>query len=146
MIQITVYGWPAPQGSKKFVGIHGGKGIMIESSKAVKPWRDAVMNAALDRRLAMDSGPLDGPLSVEMVFTLRKPASAPKKRRSYPDKKPDLSKLVRSTEDALTNAHIWEDDARVVSCLSRKVFPGEDPDALQVPGAVIRIRSAQEVA
>lgn len=140
MITITVYGQPAPQGSKKFMGIKGGKGIMVESSKAVKPWREAVLNAALDRRLEMDSGPLRGPLSVEMIFTLRKPASAPKKRKSYPDKKPDLSKLVRSTEDALTNSCIWEDDARVISCLARKVFPDEDPDALSALGAIIRIR------
>jgi crossover junction endodeoxyribonuclease RusA len=75
-----------------------------------------------------------------MIFTLPKPKSAPKRRRTWPDKKPDLSKLVRSTEDSLTEVAAWEDDARVVRCLALKVFPGEHPDALGVPGAVIRIR------
>jgi hypothetical protein len=45
-----------------------------------------------------------------------------------------------STEDALTDAGVWEDDSRVVEYKRlAKVFPGEDVDALDVPGAVIRI-------
>lgn len=137
MIEIRVYGTPGPQGSKKLVGRDGkGRGILVESSAKVKPWREAVKHAALEaaERLA-------GPVTVEMVFTLRKPKSAPKRRITYPDRKPDLSKLIRSTEDALTDSGIWEDDARVVSCLARKVFPGEDADALNAPGAVIRIEN-----
>jgi crossover junction endodeoxyribonuclease RusA len=83
-----------------------------------------------------------GPVSVEMIFTLPKPKSAPKLRKTMPDRKPDLSKLVRSTEDALTDAGAWEDDARVVECRSAKRYPGEGPDALDVPGCVIRITEA----
>jgi crossover junction endodeoxyribonuclease RusA len=142
VLEITVYGSPAPQGSKRFVGhAKSGRGILIESSKAVKPWREAVKFAAIVARVARGSAgfALRGPLSVEMVFTLPKPKSAPKSRKTYPDRKPDLSKLVRSTEDALTDAAIWEDDARVVSCMARKVFPGEDPASLGLPGALIRI-------
>jgi len=52
---------------------------------------------------------------------------------------PDLSKLVRSTEDALTEAGIWKDDARVVECFASKRYPNEGPDALDVPGCVIEI-------
>src|ERR1035441_4214633 len=46
----------------------------------------------------------------------------------------NLSKLVRSTEDALTDAGAWDDDARIVECRSGKRYPGEGPDALDVPG------------
>ena len=141
MITITVYGSPAPQGSKKFIGMKGGRGLMIESSKAVKPWREAVKSAALDAMHDRAGQGIRGPVAVEMTFTLPKPKSAPKRMRTWPDRKPDVSKLVRSTEDALTDAGIWEDDARVVDCHSRKVFPGEHPDALRVPGAVIRVTS-----
>jgi Holliday junction resolvase RusA-like endonuclease len=54
---------------------------------------------------------------------------------------PDLSKLIRSTEDALTDAGVWTDDARVVAYHQpRKVYAGSaDPDALHTPGAVIRV-------
>jgi Holliday junction resolvase RusA-like endonuclease len=143
VIEIVVYGTPAPQGSKKFVGTtKAGRGLLVESSKKVKPWRMDVKAAAEAVRAAK---PLDGPLVVSMVFTLPKPASAPKRRRTWPDRKPDLSKLVRSTEDALTDAGLWADDARVVEYARlAKVFPGEDVDALSAPGVLVRIRR-QEV-
>ena len=135
LLTITAYGQPAPQGSKR----HVGGGVMIESSKAVKPWREAVKSAALDVR-GPGWVPIDAPLAVSMVFTMPKPASAPKRRRTWPMRTPDLSKLIRSTEDALTDAGIWRDDARVVSYeRTTKVYPGEGEDSLTSPGVVIRI-------
>lgn len=136
-IAITAYGRPAPQGSKR----HVGNGVMREMSKYVAPWREDVRHAALNVIAATPGWvPLDGPLLVEMVFTMRKPASAPKRRRTWPQSAPDLSKLLRSTEDALTSAGVWRDDSRVVEYKrAAKVFPGEDRDALSAPGAVIRV-------
>jgi Holliday junction resolvase RusA-like endonuclease len=130
--EFVIYGSPAPQGSKR----HLGNGVMVESCKRVKPWRESVKWTALQARGT--NAPLDGPLRCTMVFTLPKPRSAPKRRRTWPDKKPDLSKLVRSTEDALTESGIILDDARIVDFgATRKVFPNEDPDALDAPGAKI---------
>ena len=147
---ITVYGSPAPQGSKRFVGVKGGRGVMIESSKSVKPWREAVKFAALEALEEIDignhpqfQGKMVGPINVHMAFTVPKPKSAPKRLRTWPDRKPDLSKLVRSTEDALTDAGVWEDDARIVRCVASKVYPGEGVDALHIPGAVIRIEAVE---
>lgn len=144
MIEIIVYGIPAPQGSKKFVGMaKSGRGILVESSKKVRPWRQDVKAAALQMRGG--AMPIDAPVSVRMVFTMPKPASAPKTRRTYPMRMPDLSKLARSTEDALTDAGIWADDARVVEYERlAKVYPGEDPEALESPGVRIVIRLAGE--
>ncbi len=139
MITIVVYGTPAPQGSKRFVGhAKNGRGLMIESSKKVKPWREAVKWAAIGRPVSM-RGMLLGAVHVDMTFTVAKPMSAPKRKASYPDRKPDLSKLIRSTEDALTDAGVWEDDARVISCMARKVYPNEGIDSMESPGAIIRI-------
>lgn len=82
---------------------------------------------------------LDQPLAAVMVFTMPKPVSAPRTRRTWPMRMPDLSKLCRSTEDALTKL-VWADDARVVEYRRlAKVYPCEDVDALDVTGAVIRI-------
>ena len=137
---IEVFGIPGPQGSKRFVGVRGGRGLMIESSAKVKPWREAVKWAA---REAMDradiTAPLDGALRVRMVFTLPKPKSAPKTRVTFPDRKPDGSKLQRSTEDALTDAGVWTDDARVVEWIGAKRYPGEGDGALSAPGVLITI-------
>lgn len=149
-MEIRVYGTPGPQGSKKFVGLaKSGRGILVESSAKVKVWRQDVKAAALEAleeySLSIEhhcNGAIPGAVEVEMIFTMPKPKSAPKNRRTWPSTRPDLSKLVRSTEDALTEAGVWEDDARIVRCISQKVFPGEHPDALRVPGAVIRITAS----
>lgn len=147
-ISIKVIGLPAPQGSKRFVGVRAGRGIMVESSAKVKPWREAVKWAAYEARAVHDMARAEGapvqvpgPVEAVMVFTMPRPKSA--KKGARPSKKPDLSKLIRSTEDALTDAGVWEDDARVVTCWARKVYPGTHPDALDVPGAVIRISEAE---
>lgn len=143
-VSITVYGSPAPQGSKKFVGMTGGHGVMVESSKKVKPWRQDVKAAA--EAVRNGSAALDGPLTVRMVFTLPKPASSPKRRRTWPCRKPDLSKLARSTEDALVDAGLLADDARIVEYERlAKVFPGEDAESLEAPGVRIQIRNHQEL-
>jgi Holliday junction resolvase RusA-like endonuclease len=150
VVTITVYGVPAPQGSKKFVGVHAGRGVMVESSKKVKPWRVAV-KAAFEawiayRRSLRAFEVMDGPLALQIVFTLPAPKSLPKRTASHPSKTPDLSKLIRSTEDAITNAGLWADDARVIEVRARKTYPkdiiGSHIDALNRPGAVITIESA----
>lgn len=145
MLTIVVYGSPAPQGSKKFVGMAGGHGMMVESSKKVKPWRQDVKAEALKVRAG--AAPLDGPLSVRMVFTVPKPANSPKRRQTFPMRKPDLSKLVRSTEDALVDAGLIADDARIVEyARAAKVFPGEDHEALEAPGVRIEISRILTIA
>lgn len=144
-LTVTVRGHrPAPQGSKR----HIGHGRMVEQSKRVKPWREAVRDAA---RAAMQPEPfgelvsrrppLDGPLSVDAVFTVVKPASAPKRRITWPITRHsgDLDKILRSTFDALTDGWAIADDSRIVEVTACKVYPGEGPDALGEPGAVIRI-------
>lgn len=124
---ITVIGDPGPQGSKR----HVGNGRMIESSAKVKPWREAVIWAVRESAFNM----ITGPVGVAMVFTLKRPASAPK-RQTSPHRKPDIDKLCRSTLDALVMAGVIEDDARVVYMMASKVFP-DKPSA--VPGCFIKI-------
>ena len=135
---IIVRGLPAPQGSKR----HIGKGVMVESSKNVKPWREAVKQAVLDacgidNHTTQGAPCVTGPIDVQMIFTMPRPKSA--KVGARPGSRPDLSKLIRSTEDALTDVGAWEDDARVVRVVAMKVFTGQHGDSLPVPGAVIRI-------
>ncbi len=144
-IRIVVYGSPAPQGSKSFKGLaKSGRAILTESSKKVRPWRQDVKLAAKQVRAELGLPLLDEPLLVRMIFTLHKPTSAPKRRQVFPSKIPDLSKLVRSTEDALTDAGIWRDDALVIECAAAKRYPGEGADSLDAPGCVIEILTVAE--
>jgi Holliday junction resolvase RusA-like endonuclease len=135
-LAICVFGAPAPQGSKR----HLGKGVMVESSKKVKPWREAVKHAAVEVRGRMPA--MTGPVHVTVCFTVAKPASAPKTRVTYPSKRPDLDKLLRSTFDALGDAGCWLDDGQVISVTAHKAYPNEAANALDTPGARIWITSA----
>lgn len=135
----VAYGTPAPQGSKR----HVGHGVMVESSAKVKPWRTDVKEAALAAKAA-GAPLLDGPLAVRIVFTLHRPKSAPR-RRQHPDTYPDLSKLLRSTEDAITGV-LWADDARVVDVTRlAKVWPGCDYESLPMPGVLVMAAPVEHV-
>ena len=133
----TVIGLPAPQGSKKFVGVRAGRGIMIESSKNVKPWRDSVTCAAMEA--GHGGAALDCPCSLRVAFYLPRPKSA--KKETSPRRKPDLDKLLRCTMDALTAAGIWADDSRVVSVIATKSFA--DLWGHRVPGAAITVETTR---
>lgn len=135
MIQLTVFGVPGPQGSKK----HVGRGVMIESSKKVKPWREAIKWAFLERYGQVDRPVVRGPVALYVTFFLARSKSV---KRKLPSVRPDLSKLVRSTEDALTEIGAWQDDACVVDTMSRKRYAGPQA-ALSSPGALIHIVEAE---
>lgn len=134
---VTVAGTPAPQGSKNAYQ-RGSRIVLVESSRKVKPWRAVVAAAA--RVAHGDREPLDGPLEASMVFTFARPPSA--RRRPYPSVSPDLSKLLRATEDALdVDAGVITNDARIVSYrrLGKFYVDTPAPDVLPYPGAVIRL-------
>lgn len=151
VVTITVHGHPAPQGSKSaFRNQHTGRIQQVESSKRVKPWRQDVKHAALDTIDNLPGWtPLDGPLAVAMTFTFARPKghwrtgrNAHLLRPSAPARPhgiPDLSKLARSTEDALTGI-VWADDARIVTeQLAKHYAASPDVDVLDRPGAVIHV-------
>lgn len=127
---VRVYGEPAPQGSKSFKGTFrdkGGRqrGIMVESSKKVAPWRDSVALAVVNANML--AGLLfDGPVRLTVRFLMPRGKSEPKKTRPH-TRAPDLSKLVRATEDAITTSGAWRDDAQVVELVAIKetAEPGE---------------------
>ncbi|MDX3672779.1 RusA family crossover junction endodeoxyribonuclease [Streptomyces europaeiscabiei] len=146
---LTVYGIPGPQGSKKVRGKRRtttGKLVpnLVESSKKVKPWREAVHDAAKVQILRQRGRfvKLDGPLEAAMFFTLPAPKTMPKGRVAA-TVYPDLSKLLRSTEDALTTAGVWADDARVIGYRDlRKTYTRLGPHALTRPGVILHIWKA----
>lgn len=101
-----VPGHPAPQGSKR----HVGNGVMIESSKRVKPWRQDVREAAMASTVHFPKGT---PVRMSLTFVMPRPKTMPK-GRTEPVTTPDLDKLIRAVLDALTSASLYDDDAQVV--------------------------------
>lgn len=131
VVELFVAGRPAPQGSKR----HVGKGVMIESSKAVGPWRTVVAWTAAQ---AHRGAPADGALAVHVEFVMPRPARLPKRLPTPPHtSKPDTDKLLRAVGDALT-AVVWRDDSQVVDLHGVKRYAELD----EQPGARIRVVAA----
>ena len=156
MIRLQVYGQPAPQGSKSaFRNKHTGRIQQVESSKAVKPWRQDVRAAAEDA-LPGDYAPLTGPLAVQLVFTFPRPQGHWRTGRNahllrdhapaYPaGSRNDLDKLCRAVLDAVTSSGLWGDDGQVVHLDAWKVYVGH-PDGLDRPGCLITIADVEGAA
>lgn len=142
-LKIAVYGTPKPKGSLK----HIGRGRLVEQVAGSKPWRIAVADAARVAMLPDDADatvplpPFEGPLRVEITSTVAKPKSAPKRRVTWPVTRSsgDVDKHARNVLDALADAEVYGDDSQVLEVTSRKTYPGGHRDALDQPGAVIRI-------
>ena len=133
-IEFEVLGNPAPQGSKR----HVGRGIMVESSKALKPWRDSVAQAAQDVARELDlAAPLDLPLKMGVVFRFHMPTSRRKAVREAgvapKTSAPDLDKLVRAVGDALKIGGLIRDDALIWGLEATKV------EVMGWTGAIIRL-------
>jgi crossover junction endodeoxyribonuclease RusA len=135
MLTFTVAGMPpAPQGSKR----HVGNGRMIESSTQVKPWRYLVQQAAV----ATQQPTITGPVSLSCVFLFPRPKSHFNSKGTlkpsaptFHSVKPDGSKCLRSTEDALVDSGLLQDDARIaISSFTKRYTVGTEH-----PGAIITI-------
>lgn len=136
---ISVRGIPAPQGSKRYVGASGGKGRMVESSKAVGPWREAVR--AEVQRAAENT--IVGPVAVELIVWTPRPKghygakgllpSAP----ARPAGRPDLDKLARAILDGVVAGGAIGDDAQIVALFAAKVYANEE----NPPGARIVVEA-----
>jgi crossover junction endodeoxyribonuclease RusA len=137
MITFQVPGLPAPQGSKR----HVGRGVMVESSKRLKPWRNDVACAALKARQSFEAALLEGPAHVRVRFVLPRPKShrrasgelKPNAPR-YPSSKPDVDKLLRAILDALTGV-LWRDDSQVAVVEAVKDYGTGD----EAPGAHVSV-------
>lgn len=112
MTHFTVPGNPAPQGSKR----HVGNGRMVESSKAVGPWRERIALVAHNAMLGQPV--IQAAVAVELHFVMPRPKTTP--RVTPPAiKRPDIDKLVRACLDAFTGV-CFADDSQVTGLNATK--------------------------
>ena len=142
VIRFKVAGTAAPGGSKTaFVNKKTGKAIVTDASKKTKPWQAAVANLAV---MVYDGPILTGPVKLAVTFVIARPKyhwgtgrNARKLKDSAPLhvlKSPDLTKLIRALEDALTGI-LWRDDCLVVSGRQDKRWAALD----ERPGAIVTV-------
>jgi Holliday junction resolvase RusA-like endonuclease len=105
---------------------------MIDASKHLKPWRQAVTRAVQLSQAEDYWETTDAPCIVILEFVLARPASV---ARTYPAVKPDLDKLIRAALDGCTDGHLWTDDSRVISIVASKRYA----DTEESPGLRIRV-------
>ena len=126
VITFDVRGVPVPQGSSRGFAVNGHVHITSDN-RNLAAWRRLVSDVAqghAPREL------WEGPVSVSLRFRLPIPKSRPTTRgrgkkkhriRVWPDRKPDLDKLVRSALDSLTGI-VVRDDAQFVRILTTKDY------------------------
>lgn len=130
MIHAFIPGTPVPQGS-----VNNYRGRVVAVTPKLREWRNKIRAATMARH---EGPPLDGPITVHMVFQL-----APPKRPRWPRPavKPDADKLVRAVFDSLSTtrdlAGVITDDARIVSFTATKTYHGN-------PGVMITITQEEE--
>lgn len=118
MLSFTVHGQPATAGSKRgFYNAKARRVIITDDSAKSRPWKAQVADKAAEAMAGEDL--LQGPLAAAFAFYVPRPkghfgakgvrASAP----PFPAVKPDVLKLARAVEDALTGI-VWRDDAQIV--------------------------------
>ena len=115
-VDFHVSGIPVPQGSMRAFVVKG-RPVITSSAKGLAQWRQMV--AVRAQEVARE--PFAGPVSIHLEFLLPKPKSAPKRRRTYATKRPDLDKLARAILDSVTHILI-EDDAQVVEITATKDY------------------------
>ena len=115
-----------------------GPGRMIDSNVNVTPWRAAICAEALSQPVRG----LDGPLAVRVTITVPKPKSS-KDKAPITRTSGDIDKHLRCILDALQDADLIADDARIIRAIVEKTWPGTTIDSLDTPGAVIVVHEIE---
>jgi len=140
-VDFYVIGRPQPAGSKRAFAIRAGgqltgRTAVADANPRARSWQHQVTSAAphLEHLLT-------GPLALEVTFMLARPVGHYGQGRNrhrlrpaapaYPAVRPDVTKLLRGVEDALTGV-LWRDDAQIVTQTARKLY--SEPE-----GAHIRV-------
>lgn len=155
-LSFTVNATPAPGGSKTAIPIYDGQGNLVvkpvnggprmrpvlryvDDAKGNAAWRKAVgWIAKSAMQQARFREPTADPLRFTVEFVMPRGKTVTRLEHTVP---PDLSKLIRSTEDAMTGI-VWVDDSQIIehgTMRKRYARPGEQP------GAYITVESLSQV-
>jgi Holliday junction resolvase RusA-like endonuclease len=120
----TVPGRAHPAGSKRALPIKGGRFVVVDANRKVRDWQHRVATVVAEgRREAGKTDIIDGPVALLVEFIFERPKShfgtgknSDRVKPGSPEfhvSKPDVTKLVRAVEDALTGV-VYRDDSQVV--------------------------------
>ncbi len=135
VLQFTVLGHAAPQGSSKIVGFKTGRPRITSDNPKMKPWRQMVGWVALTARAEAGCNEVWAgrhvAVALEVEFYFARPQSVTRKRL-LPAVKPDLDKLCRAIFDACAKGILWCDDGQVVQLTARKHYGNPERAEIKV--------------
>lgn len=108
----SVSGLPVPQGSMKVLNGN----IIHTKDKELRTWRVHVGNTA--KNCGVETAQKEKGVLIDLMFCMPKPPSV---KRSVPNTRPDLDKLVRAVLDALTGI-AYIDDGQVIGITASKIY------------------------
>ena len=157
VVEFRVLGTPRPAGSKishairrrdgTYVAQADGRPVVVtrEPSRHVGAWRHVIAATASDAMAKLGGELFTAAIKLDVVFVFARPKShySTGKRRGlirdasprYHTHRPDLTKLLRAFEDALTGI-VWRDDSQVAITHAVKQYSVADSD---IPGAAATI-------
>jgi Holliday junction resolvase RusA-like endonuclease len=130
-VSFTVYGTARPKGSHRpFLHPRTKQIILRPASQGLKAWEESIRHEA--QRHAEQGVFFGGPVKLLATFVFARPKSVSAKKREHMTVAPDLSKLIRGIEDALTGL-LWRDDSQVTEVHARKVYGAyEEPSRVDI--------------
>ena len=135
-ITFMVLGEPTPEGSTRAYYIKSLDRTVTthQNKKGLQAWRNRIATEA-QRALEGREWTCDtaSAYAVSVEFVLSRPPSVPIHKRLRPTVKPDIDKLVRAINDALTGI-LFVDDCQVVSMTMSKEYGNE-----KRPGAYVAV-------
>ena len=131
IFEVVVYGKPQPAGSKKgFSRKNSTFTQIVDANPKAKDYKASVSQAAGEKMQAKGLPIFEGPLFVELRFYLVRPKghwnskgelNAAGRRKLMPTSKPDVLKLARGVEDALSGV-VYRDDNQIVREVLSKTY------------------------
>lgn len=126
--------WPTGHVSLPVGSVKGGKS---------KGWKGLIYGECLRARQGQGFETLTGPVAVELVFLMPRPASMTRRRPHpqdgqipCPGSDHDVDNLEKPVYDSLTAAGVWKDDGQICSVSAQKLY---HRDKGGVPGVKVTV-------
>lgn len=132
MISFFVPGLAQPAGSKrafaiKCKGMYTGRTAVVDANPKAKDWKGTVRQYG---QQAWGQAMISGPIRLHLIFYMPRPKNHFRSNGQLKDwapqwhtSRPDVLKLTRAVEDALTGV-IWKDDSQIVDEHIEKPYVG----------------------
>jgi crossover junction endodeoxyribonuclease RusA len=126
-LEFIVDGIAQPKGSTKMVPTEYRGTVITSANPKLKAWEEDVAWTAQHAMIVGQIAQFTGPVALHATFFLPRPKSVPA-HVEHDIKKPDLDKLLRAVNDALSGV-AYVDDNQVVDCHGYKRYAVFEPHA-----------------